>query len=172
LAHGAPATGPPEAASAAGGRAWRGPWHLSQPTFHSVTVLARTSYGGNATVTNNTTGGDGSGGVMLYVTSGNFNFHGNDVNSLNAPTSGPYNGILMWQDKSDTSADTLKGGSSLILNGAIYLPKAALSYNGGTNTTNTTIVCDTLSLVGNSIINAAATTSFSGSSITGTYIME
>lgn len=130
--------------------------------------------GGNATLNNNTTGGDGSGGVMLYVTGGDINFHGSDSATLNAPTTGTYRGILMWQDKSDTNSVTLKGGSSLLLNGTLYFPKAALSYNGGTNTTNTntTIVCDTLTLVGNSYINAAASTPYTGTSSGGAYLIQ
>jgi hypothetical protein len=118
--------------------------------------------GGNATVSNNTTGGDGSGGVMLYTTGGNFNFHGGNSITLNAPTTGPYRGILMWQDKSDTQADNLKGQSAQLLNGVLYFPKSALTFNGGTNAvaTNTTIVVDTLTLVGNSYIAAAASTPY------------
>jgi hypothetical protein len=111
---------------------------------------------------------------MLYATGGNFNFHGSDSVTLSAPTTGTYRGVLLWQDKSDTQADTLKGGSSLLLNGVIYFPKAALSFNGGTNTTatDTTIVVDTLSLVGNSYIAAAASTPYTGTASGGAYLIQ
>src|SRR4029077_9759045 len=99
--------------------------------------------GAQANLVNNTTGGDGSGGVMLYVTgtSSGVNAHGQGDITLNAPTTGTYKGIVMWQDKNDTTAATLKGGSTELLNGVLYFPKAALSFNGGTSgtATNTTI---------------------------------
>lgn len=130
--------------------------------------------GGNATLSNNTTGGDGSGGVMLYVTGGTIDFHGGDTSTLNAPTSGTYKGILMWQAKTDTNAVTLKGGSSMLLNGALYFPTADLSFNGGTSatSTDTTIVSYTLSLVGNSYIAAAASTPYTGTSSGGAYLIQ
>ena len=128
--------------------------------------------GGNATLTNNTTGGDGSGGVMLYSNGGSIDFHGNPTATLNAPTTGTYKGVLMWQDKSDNSAVTLKGASSLQLNGALYFPTAALTYNGGTNTTNTTIVTYTLSLVGGSNINSAASTAYTSTGLSGAHLIQ
>jgi hypothetical protein len=130
--------------------------------------------GGNATVTNNTTGGDGSGGVMLYATGGNFNLHGTPTVTLNGPASGPYRGILMWQDKSDSQADNLKGGSAMTVNGVLYFPTADLTFNGGTGatSTNTSIVSYTLSLVGNSYITAAASSAYSGPASGGMFIIQ
>ena len=70
--------------------------------------------GGNATLTNNTAGGDGSGGVMLYTTgvSSNVNVHGTPTVTLNAPNTGTYKGVVMWQDQNDTTSANLKGGST------------------------------------------------------------
>ena len=128
--------------------------------------------GGNATIGNTTTGGDGSGGVLFYITGGTVNFHGTPVATLNAPTSGTYRGMLFWQDRSDTNDATLKGGSSLTANGVLYFPKAALTYNGGTNTTNTTIVSDTLRLVGTSYIHSGVWTPYSGTVAPGSYLVQ
>jgi len=128
--------------------------------------------GGNANLTMSGNPGDGSGGVTLYVTGGYIKFHGNDTVTLNAPTSGAYRGILLWQDKSDTQAATLDGGSALKLNGSVYLPKADLSYNGGTSSTNTTIVVDTLHLVGNAVIHAAASTPYTGTASGGAFLIQ
>jgi len=128
--------------------------------------------GGNGTITNTTTGGDGSGGVMLYATGGTFNLHGGPRYALNAPTSGPYKGILAWQDKSDTQASSLAGGSTMLANGVLYFPTAALTFNGGTSgtSTDTTIVSYTLTLVGNSYISAAASSWATVSA--GNYIIQ
>jgi len=130
--------------------------------------------GGNATVTNNTTGGDGSGGVTFYVTGGSVNLHGTNNVTLNGPLSGTYKGILFWQESSDTNAATLKGGSTMFLNGVLYFPTAALTFNGGTsaNATKTTIVSDTLSLVGNSYIKAAASTPYTGTASGGAFLVQ
>jgi hypothetical protein len=80
----------------------------------------------------------------------------------------------MWQDKNDTTSANLKGGSTELLNGALYFPKAALTFNGGTSSTatNTTIVSDTLSLMGNSYIAAPATTVFTGFQSGGTFLVQ
>jgi hypothetical protein len=54
----------------------------------------------------------------------------------------------------------------------VYLPTAALTFNGGTNTTSTTIVSYTLSLVGNSSINAPASTAYTGTASGGAYLIQ
>ena len=80
----------------------------------------------------------------------------------------------MWQDKNDTTAAALKGGSTELLNGTLYFPKADLTFNGGTGVTatNTTIVAWTLSLVGNSYINAPASTPYTGFQSGGTFLVQ
>ena len=145
-------------------------------TFNPGTYIFQNGIdiGGNATVNNNSTGGDGSGGVTFYVTGGNVNLHGTPSVTLNAPTSGTYKGILFWQASTDTNSANLKGGSSMFVNGVLYFPTAALTFNGGTaaNATKTTIVSDTLSLVGNSYIKAAASTPYTGTSSGGAFLVQ
>lgn len=84
--------------------------------------------------------------------------------SLTAPTSGQWQGILFYQDRSDSTASTLVGGTSQSMNGVLYFPDAGLTYTGGSSTvaTATTIIANTISLVGNSYISSAATTMYSG----------
>jgi hypothetical protein len=93
-------------------------------------LQAGISIGGNATVTNNTTGGDGSGGVMLYTTGGSSGLSGSPDVALGAPASETSKSILMWQDKSDTQSAAVSGGSSMFLNGALYFPTAARLFGG------------------------------------------
>jgi hypothetical protein len=103
-------------------------------------------------------------GVTIFIKSGGVNMSGGATVGLTAPSSGDWQGILFYQDRSDTSDSTLVGGTSQQMNGALYFPKAHLSYKGGSSVvaTATTIIADTLSMVGNSNISAAATTLFTG----------
>jgi Flp pilus assembly protein TadG len=103
-------------------------------------------------------------GVTIYIQSGGVNMSGGATVGLNAPSSGPWQGILCYQDRADATASTLVGGTAQQMNGALYFPAANLSYTGGssTNATATTIIANTLSMVGNSNISAAANTLFTG----------
>jgi len=50
-----------------------------------------------------------------------------------APVVGSYDGVVVFQDPSDTSAITLAGGSSTFMNGAIIAHNAALSISNGSS---------------------------------------
>lgn len=103
-------------------------------------------------------------GVSIYIQSGGISMAGGATVNLSAPTSGSWQGILFYQDRADTADSTLVGGTGQLMNGVLYFPKSHLTYTGGSSTTATatTIVSNTLSLVGNSSISAAATTQFTG----------
>ena len=109
----------------------------------------------------------------IYLADGGVTMAGGATANLSAPTSGTWQGILFFQARGDTTASTLVGGTSQSLAGTIYFPSAALTFTGGSNTnaTNTTIVADTLSLVGNSWINAAASTNFVGT-VAGVFLVN
>jgi Flp pilus assembly protein TadG len=112
-------------------------------------------------------------GVTIYLETGGVNMSGGATVDLTAPTSGYYQGILFFQARNNTTASTLVGGTGQLMNGVLYFPAANLTYTGGssTNATQTTIVADTLSMVGNSYISAASTTQFTGST-GGAYLIE
>jgi hypothetical protein len=103
-------------------------------------------------------------GVTIYIKHGAVNMTGGTTMTLTAPTTGTWQGILFYQDRADTTAATLEGGSGQTLNGVLYFPKANLTYTGGSASVNTqtTIVSDTLTMVGNSFMSAAASTQFTG----------
>jgi Flp pilus assembly protein TadG len=112
-------------------------------------------------------------GVMLYIETGVVDMNGGATVDLTAPTSGTYQGILMFQARTNTGQSRLTGGATQLMNGALYFPAANLRYTGGSgvNATQTTIVADTLELVGNSYIQASAITQFTG--VTGgAFIVE
>jgi Putative Flp pilus-assembly TadE/G-like len=87
---------------------------------------------------------------------------GNVAATLSAPTSGPYTGILFYQDPTVTTTanDKITGNSSMNLTGALYFPKSSLTFAGGSvaSSGNTMIVADTVTFSGGS--------SFLGDSVT------
>lgn len=176
------------------------------PTFHghSATTISNSGvvcFNSSVSVSNNQeldlspgtyvfTGGSGcglsvagqgtlksTGGVTLYFANPcSVSFSGGATIGLSAPTSGTYNGILMFQDRNDPSTASLTGGAAQILQGVAYFPDALLHYTGGTNSANgcglstctqsLSIVAYNLDIKGNSYIQAAGSspylTTFSG----------
>jgi Flp pilus assembly protein TadG len=103
-------------------------------------------------------------GVTIYLPNGGVSMAGGASVSLSAPSSGTWQGILFYQKRGNATQSTLVGGTNQQMNGVLYFPSANLTYTGGSGTTATatTIVADTLTLNGNSFINASAVTSFTG----------
>ncbi|MDH2386673.1 pilus assembly protein TadG-related protein [Bradyrhizobium sp. CER78] len=120
---------------------------------------ANLSVAGNATIS-------GTGVTLVFTgSSGNWGTAtiGSNANvSLTAPTSGTTAGIAIYGDRRMPvgSSFNLTGGGTQNLQGAVYLPKGALSFSGGNGTSAncTQIIADTISIVGNSNVkvNCAA----------------
>jgi Flp pilus assembly protein TadG len=94
-------------------------------------------------------------GVTIYMTGpspGGIKINGNMGVNLTAPTSGYYWGVLFFQDRSLSSppADILNGGSTMNLNGTVYLPGSAVSYAGGSASSVTALIADTITFTGTS----------------------
>lgn len=74
-------------------------------------------------------------GVTFYIppggTFGN-NGAGNTTLNLVAPTSGPYNGVVIYQDAANTNDIYLNGTPVVGLTGVIYAPSAQLDLGGNT----------------------------------------
>jgi Putative Flp pilus-assembly TadE/G-like len=67
-------------------------------------------------------------------------------------------GLLVYQDKSDTTQATFGGSGALSFSGALYIPSATLNLSGGTSTGTFIlgqIVADQVSLTGSGAINMA-----------------
>jgi Flp pilus assembly protein TadG len=110
------------------------------------------SMAGNSTIT-------GTGVTLVFTSSTGNNWAtadigGNAVVNLTAPTSGPTAGIVLFGDRNMDAGTTFKlgGGGSQTFGGAVYLPKAALTYSGGASTSNgcTQIIADSVTFTGNS----------------------
>lgn len=87
---------------------------------------------------------------------GNVHLNNNTVMDLSAPTSGPYQGLLIYQDpKAENPDDSVfNGGVNLSLDGAIYMPKGHIQFSGGADNPNNClqIVSRTVTFTGNSFI--------------------
>jgi Flp pilus assembly protein TadG len=75
-------------------------------------------------------------GVTLYFPAPNGQLggpgNGNTTLNLTAPTSGPYNGILIYQDPNDTNTGELNGTPISNFTGIVYMPNAELMLSGNT----------------------------------------
>jgi len=68
-------------------------------------------------------------------------FSGSSSTNLSAPTSGPYNGILFYQDTTaqipaskSNAQETVSGSAGAKFTGALYFPNSPLVFSGGTST--------------------------------------
>ena len=128
-------------------------------------VKSGISLGGQTSINGN--------GVFIYLMTGGVTMAGGAVVNLMAPSTGPWQGVLFYQARGNATASTLVGGTGQLMNGILYFPSSHLTYTGGSSTAalNTTIISDTLSLVGNSYITAAASSPYTGIS-GGAFMIE
>jgi len=103
-------------------------------------------------------------GVTLYIKGGSASIAGGGVVNLSSPLSGTYQGIAIFQSRTDTNTMTLVGGTTQFINGAVYGPVAPLSYTGGASgqSLSTLLIANTVTFVGNSNITAASKTGYAG----------
>lgn len=77
-------------------------------------------------------------GVTFYLTSnGSVSVTGQATMDLSAPTSGYYNGILFYQDRSNSTDANFAGGDGTILQGILYFPDALVDWVGGSTSGQT-----------------------------------
>jgi Flp pilus assembly protein TadG len=105
-------------------------------------------------------------GVMFYLTGTNANYgsvtFGNGATvTFSAPTSGPYLGVLFFQDRSITSSSNaaFTGGSSMQLTGSLYFPTTSVSFSNGSGIAgySTAILASRVSFAGGANIKYDAT---------------
>ncbi len=122
-------------------------------TFQPGTYILN---GGGMTLNGN--GNLAGAGVTFYDTKGYSSyqpivFNGNGVVNLSAPTSGPLQGMLFFQDRSVSNAagSIINGNLGSTFDGALYFPTTSLTYNGDSTPSSgyTIIVADTITLNGN-----------------------
>jgi hypothetical protein len=97
-------------------------------------------------------------GVMFYFTNGaTWTCNGNDTFQFTAPSSGPYAGILMYQDPNYPSNPSIGGNVGSNFGGALYFPKATVQLFGNTTYSIAMVVAGSISLSGNPTINVTGT---------------
>jgi Flp pilus assembly protein TadG len=131
---------------------------LTPGTYYFYGAKGGLSVGGNATLT--CTACTGTNGVTLVFTGSSSSgwatasISSNAIVNLTAPSSGSTQGIVMYGDRNMPAGTpfNLTGGGTQNFGGAIYLPKANLSFSGGngTSTSCTKIIADTISFTGSS----------------------
>ncbi len=115
--------------------------------------------------------------VFFYVTGTSSTYKGvtitgNSAQSLTAPTSGTYAGILFFQDRTITGTtasnnpNSFIGNTSSVYTGALYFPTTSVTYVGNTSATYTLLVADTVHFTGNTTLGDNYSTLPSGSPIT------
>src|SRR6185436_504567 len=80
--------------------------------------------------------------------------NGGAVVNITAPTTGPFAGVAIFQDRNAPAGNhnVFNGGSTLDITGAIYMAKADLTFTGGNaiNGSCTQIVANTIQFTGSS----------------------
>jgi hypothetical protein len=94
--------------------------------------------------------------VMIYVTGPKaaISLTGNGAVTLSPMTSGPYEGIIFFQDRSDSNGDILTGNGNLNITGTIYAPDANVTAvgNGTTDVFGSQIISNSLTTKGNGTV--------------------
>ncbi|MGA2594118.1 MAG: pilus assembly protein TadG-related protein [Bryobacteraceae bacterium] len=105
-------------------------------------------------------------GVTLYFNTGGITGSGTGGFNLSAPTTGTYQGVVLFEDRSDSSGITLSGSTGTQVSGLVYMPKGNLTYSGdsGTSGVVSTLVVNAITFSGSSYIQQAATTAYGGGS--------
>jgi hypothetical protein len=94
-------------------------------------------------------------GVTFFNTANGYTYEPMSISNgttvtLSAPTSGTYQGILFFQDRTISSSlvNSVAGGSTMLLTGSLYFPTTPLSYSNGISTAVTGIVAQSVSFSG------------------------
>jgi hypothetical protein len=111
---------------------------------------------------------------------GNYPYKGVDIAanstvSLKASNTGPYAGILFFEDRSAPAYDdTYGGGSSAVYQGVIYAKNADITIYGNSSVDSkyTIVVADTISLVGTTGFNSDYSLLQNGSPIQKVVMVE
>jgi hypothetical protein len=105
------------------------------------------------------------------ATIGSIAMNGSATMNVTAPETGTYAGILFYQDRRATSGNIVKinGDSSSTLQGALYFPKANLTFNGnaGETTSCMQIVAKDVTFTGNSAVSNTCPSGSASHSFTG-----
>jgi hypothetical protein len=91
-------------------------------------------------------------GVTFYMATGSVTWNGNVGNTFKAPTSGIYQGLLIYLPYGNTSSMSINGNSGNQLTGSIIAVSSPITITGnsGSSGLHTQIIGYTISMAGNS----------------------
>jgi hypothetical protein len=108
----------------------------------------------------------GTGVTFYFTNNATFNCSGNDTIQFTAPSSGPYDGVLFYQDPSDTSGPTLGGNTGSSFNGIVYFPKSEITFFGNNTSFSVGMVIgDAIALSGHPTVNLEGTAGLPGGAL-------
>lgn len=116
--------------------------------------------------------------VMIYNTAtagqtiGAISITGSGNLNLSAPNVGTYEGVLIFQDRSQAIAATVTGSNSSVVTGTLYFPAANLTYTGTTTAQYTAIVADTITMVGTSAFKSDVFGTYTGISLAKAVMLQ
>jgi hypothetical protein len=108
---------------------------------------------GNGTVTGE--------GVTFYIDEGQTTLTGTGDTQLTAPDSGPYEGVVIFQNRSLTTTVSMSGDAIADGWGAVYAAGAQIHLTGNTSSTLHQFISDTFLMSGNSSITVDYFSGFS-----------
>jgi len=88
-------------------------------------------------------------GVLLYNENGRIEVQGNGELRLSAPTSGTYQGITIFQSRSNTQPLWFSGNANLRISGTIYAPKGSVHFEGNADLQDSMVIAWRVELQGN-----------------------
>lgn len=111
-----------------------------------------------------------TGGVMIYLTGGaQVNISNGASVTLTAQSSGAYEGVLFYQDRTQAAGTSyFAGGANQKLTGSLYFPKSLLNIDNGTNSSTLGIVADKVNFQGGAVLKQATSLSQTGLGSAGT----
>ncbi|GAA2841657.1 putative Flp pilus-assembly TadE/G-like protein [Aminobacter aminovorans] len=105
--------------------------------------------GGNGSLT-------GSGVTIFLMEGAEFTSNANEVINLSPPSEGPYAGITIYQERTNTDAVVINGGSGSNVTGFIYAPSAHVFYAANSDMSGSgqciRVVGNTVEMTGNSSV--------------------
>ena len=105
---------------------------------------------------------NGNGVTLIFTsTTGSYpdiSIAGGNTLNLTAPTSGPFNGIAMFEDRNAPSPSiTFAGGTNFLVDGAMYFPSGDIKFTGNSNTSGNSclqLISSSITVKGNSAVTS------------------
>jgi hypothetical protein len=101
-------------------------------------------------------------GVMFYGASGGFNFSGTGATNIPAPSTGTYQGISIFENRTSTAAVTLSGSENQSFGGTIYAADGAVTLSGTSTATFGSTVMGAQYIVGSLTISGSGNITVNG----------